>query len=138
MARTKLKVDFNDLINKPDIFMHQILPTQQTGTSQTLSVNNNGMLVGSNNAFSTSIILGQSLAGKEKIYIVEPWQSSNPIKVNEHIWISLEKDLISMTTIKKEIYKTIEETFPEIFIKIGFDFSKLAIVKREVTLEVSS
>lgn len=80
--------------------------------------------------------IGDQDTTKNKIYVVEPWQSKNPIQVEEGLWVSLEKDLISTDELKQKIMDKLEETNPEILIKMGLNSDNMKLVKREVNLEI--
>lgn len=80
--------------------------------------------------------IGDQDTTKNKIYVVEPWQSKNPIQVEEGLWVSLEKDLISNDELKQKIMDKLEETNPEILIKMGLNSDNMKLVKREVNLEI--
>lgn len=84
-----------------------------------------------------SLTLGDQDTTKNKIYIVEPWQSKNPIKVEDGLWVSLEKDLVSNDALKQKIMDRLEETNPEILIKMGINVDNMKLVKREVNIEIN-
>lgn len=85
----------------------------------------------------SSVNIGYIDQSKQKIYIVEPWQSNNPINVDGGMWISLEKDLISYDQLKRKIFDKLEETNPDILVKIGLNQNNIQLVKREVNLEIN-
>lgn len=82
------------------------------------------------------VIIGETNTNY-KIYIVEPWQSKNPILIKEGLWISLESDLIPYEEIKTEISKVLDELHPDISIKYGCNSSNITLVKNEVSLEIN-
>lgn len=84
-----------------------------------------------------SIIIGE-INQKHKIYIVEPWQTSNPIFVKPGLWISLEKDLISYDEIKVDIINVLNEERPDISLKLGLNPNNISLVKHEVSLEIKT
>lgn len=141
MARLVAKLDYNDLINKPAVHnASDTLPMNggqlTAGTYSTIAVDNKG-LIGSVNNLKNTVIIGENDKSKLKVYIVEPWQSNNPIKVKDDLWVSLEKDLISFNEIKNEIFDKILDIFPELVIKAGLNPENMSLVKSEVTLEVN-
>ncbi len=87
---------------------------------------------------NNSWVIGDQDDTKSKVYIVEPWQSKCPIQVEDGLWISLEKDLISTGELKEKIMNKLEETHPEIVIKMGINKDNMKLVKREVNLEIKS
>ena len=96
----------------------------------------NGNSITSSYNYPNSWTIGDQDTTKNKIYIVEPWQSKNPIQVEDGLWISLEKDLISNEKLKQKIMEKLEETNPEIVIKMGINPDNMKLVKREVNLEI--
>ena len=93
-------------------------------------------LNGSSYSDQNTWTFGDQDTTKNKIYVVEPWQSKNPIQVEEGLWVSLEKDLISNDELKQKIIDKLEETNPEILIKMGLNSDNMKLVKREVNLEI--
>lgn len=85
---------------------------------------------------SNEIVIGNN-EDKQKIYIVEPWQSRKPIKVKDGLWVSLEQDLISNDEIKKQILEKIEDEHPDLAIKMGLNPDNIKLVKSEVNLEIN-
>jgi len=85
----------------------------------------------------TDLTIGDNNTNKQKLYIVEPWQSRNPIEVKDGLWISLPSDMISNDEIKTYILDKLIETNPEILIKIGLNVDNIKLVKSEVTLEIN-
>jgi len=85
----------------------------------------------------TNITLGNTSHSKLKIYVVEPWQSNNPIEVEPGLWVSLEKDLKTNLEIKEKIVSTIGELHPDLIIKAG-GIENISLVKREVNIEISN
>ena len=92
---------------------------------------------GSSIQASNSVSLGDLDATKQKIYIVEPWQSKKPMQIEEGLWVSLEKDLISTDELKKKIMEKLEETNPDVVIKMGINPDNMKLVKSEVNLEIN-
>jgi hypothetical protein len=86
---------------------------------------------------SQSIQLGDTDANKQKIYIVEPWQSTKPMHIEDNLWVSLEKDLLSTKDLKKKIMDKLEESNPEILIKMGINPDNMKLVRNEVNLEIN-
>lgn len=84
-----------------------------------------------------SIIIGE-INQKHKIYIVEPWQTSNPIFVKSGLCVSLEKDLISYDEIKADIINVLNEERPDISLKLGLNSNNISLVKHEVSLEIKT
>ena len=100
------------------------------------------VLVSGSTSFShgysqNNLVLGDSDTDKTKLYIVETWQSRNPIKINEGLWVSLENDIIPNDEIKTYILDKLIETNPEILIKLGLNADNVKLVKTEVTLEIN-
>lgn len=81
--------------------------------------------------------LGEDLSEAQKIYIVEPWQSKNPIKVQEGLWVSLEHDLVSYDEIKRIIIKKLMDDNPDALIKMGINIDNVKLVKNEVNIEIN-
>ena len=84
-----------------------------------------------------SIIIGE-INHKHKIYIVEPWQTKNPIFVKSGLCVSLEKDLISYDEIKVDIINVLNEKRPDISLKLGLNPNNISLVKHEVSLEIKT
>lgn len=105
--------------------------------AQPIYTNGTITLTGSTVAPSTSVSLGETDNTKQKIYIVEPWQSKKPIQIDDGLWVSLEKDLISTDELKRKIIDKLEETNPDIVVKIGINPDNLKLVKSEVNLEIN-
>lgn len=105
--------------------------------AQPIYTNDTITLTGSTVAPSTSVSLGETDNTKQKIYIVEPWQSKKPIQIDDGLWVSLEKDLISTDELKRKIIDKLEETNPDIVVKIGINPDNLKLVKSEVNLEIN-
>jgi hypothetical protein len=110
----------------------------------TLNSSQNVVIVDSSNYMGTSkLISGSSLwigdsdEKKHKIYIVEPWQSSNPIKIDEGFWISLERDIVSTDDLKIKILKKLEDTHPEVILTTGLNIQNIKLVKSEFNLEIN-
>jgi hypothetical protein len=118
----------------------------------TLSLNTTGynfssqnvVMVDSSNYMGTSKLIsgsplwiGDSDEKKHKIYIVEPWQSSNPIKIDEGFWISLERDIVSTDDLKRKILKKLEDTHPEVILTTGLNIQNIKLVKSEFNLEIN-
>lgn len=85
----------------------------------------------------SEIKIGMDDESKHKIYIVEPWQSKNPIHVDEGLCVSLESDLIPTDEIKRKILDKLEETNPEIVIKMGMNPDNMTLTKSEVNIEIN-
>lgn len=118
----------------------------------TLSLNTTGynfssqnvVMVDSSNYMGTSKLIsgstlwiGDSDEKKHKIYIVEPWQSSNPIKIDEGFWISMERDIVSTDDLKRKILKKLEDTHPEVILTTGLNIQNIKLVKSEFNLEIN-
>lgn len=110
----------------------------------TLNSSQNVVMVDSSNYMGTSKLIsgstlwiGDSDEKKHKIYIVEPWQSSNPIKIDEGFWISLERDIVSTDDLKRKILKKLEDTHPEVILTTGLNIQNIKLVKSEFNLEIN-
>jgi len=90
-----------------------------------------------NTTDNTKHVFGDTFdVGKQKIYIVEPWQSRKPIMIDGGLYVSFEEDLISTKELKEKILNSISETHPEITVKIGLNPNDIKLVKNEVTIEI--
>jgi len=110
----------------------------------TLNSSQNVVIVDSSNYMGasklisgSSLWIGDSDEKKHKIYIVEPWQSSNPIKIDEGFWISLERDIVSTDDLKRKILKKLEDTHPEVILTTGLNIQNIKLVKSEFNLEIN-
>jgi|SaaInlStandDraft_4_1057021.scaffolds.fasta_scaffold30335_3 hypothetical protein len=90
------------------------------GSSSEMSIGNNN-----NSASST------------KIYIVEEWQSKKPIKMDNGLTISLEKDLINYDDIKKKVMNKLSEVHPDLVVRMGINHENIKLMKSEVNLEIN-
>lgn len=85
----------------------------------------------------TPIYIGEDTEDAQKIYLVKPWQSRNPINITDGLYVSLERDLISNEEIKDLILKKLEDTYPEILLKAGINRDKIKLIKSEVNIEIN-
>jgi hypothetical protein len=84
------------------------------------------------------IIIGETVENHhKKIYIVEPWQSKNPIEIESGLWISLEEDLISNEELKQKVFDKLSETNPDFIVKCGMNKDNISLRKSEVSLEIN-
>lgn len=102
-----------------------------------------GTLVGSLNdgwSFSNTnnnLIIGtENGDGTTEVYVVEKWQSKNPIDVGNGLYVSFEEDLITADEIQELVYSKIEEEYPEKAIKLGMDKNNLTIRKLSLPIEI--
>lgn len=86
---------------------------------------------------NVSVNIGDVDDNKHKIYIVEPWQSRNPVKVQNGLWVSLENDLISNDELKQRILDKLDEVRPDVIVKLGINPDNIKLVKSEVNLEIN-
>lgn len=84
-----------------------------------------------------SIIIGE-INQNHKIYIVDPWQTRNPIFIKHGLCVSLEKDLIPYDEIKVDIINVLNEERPDISLKLGLNPNNISLVKHEVSLEIKT
>lgn len=84
-----------------------------------------------------SDIIGDKSTSKNKLYLVQPWQSKNPMKIDDFLWVSTEEDLISDSEIKSAILNKLSEEFPDVYLKLGTNAEKVKLVRRDVTLEIN-
>ena len=139
MYNSCVGVDTITLNNTTSTGIYSIGSSGYGSISMTQPIYTNGTitLTGSTVAPSTSVSLGETDNTKQKIYIVEPWQSKKPIQIDDGLWVSLEKDLISTDELKRKIIDKLEETNPDIVVKIGINPDNLKLVKSEVNLEIN-
>lgn len=86
--------------------------------------------------WSGRVIVGQSDNNKQIIYIVEEWQSKNPIKFDNGLVISFENDLYTTAELEELVYNKIEEHYPEKAIKLGLNKDNIQIRKLSPTIEI--
>lgn len=82
------------------------------------------------------VIVGQTDNIKQVIYIIEEWQSKNPIKFDNGLIISFENDLYTNAELEELVYNKIEEHYPEKAIKLGLSKDNIQIRKLSPTIEI--
>lgn len=78
-----------------------------------------GTISGGLQTIGNSTIVGRSKISVNKttvLYIVQPWQSKRPIKIEEGLYVSLKKDIYTIDEIREKIVKSIVEEYPEIHV----------------------
>ena len=74
---------------------------------------------------------------KTTLYIVDEWESTNPIKIQDGLWVSLEEHMVPVDIIKDTIMTNLEQFHPETIMKLGIDRDNIKVAKRSVTLEIN-
>mgnify|MGYP005640372225 CR=1 FL=1 len=127
---SKMSKPSNATVNRPS------LGTSASMVSQVGSVLNSMANVLSSN----KLCLGsdESLRGLDNVtvFICEKWESKNPIEIENGLFISLEKDLIDLNSIKKKILSAIMDSHPDLYIKMGSNEDNLVIKKRSFPIEI--
>jgi hypothetical protein len=86
---------------------------------------------------SEGLIIGVgSNEKKQKIYICEPWQTTNPIDLGDGLIASFPDDMISEEELKKKVYNKLEELHPDKAIKLGLNEENITLRKKSVTIEI--
>ena len=79
------------------------------------------------------IIIGSS--GTTELYVVEKWQSKNPIDMGDGLYTSLKEDLLTQEEIQELIYGKLEEQHPDKAIKLGLN-NDIVIRKYMIPVEI--
>jgi hypothetical protein len=135
--------NYNDLNNMSGV---GVLNPVISAPSTISNINSYGNTIsccnGSSNSIqpvlASNVVLGDSSSTKKKLYITEIWQTKNPIRIDDNLIVSLEKDLISNDEIKTKILSIIENEHPDVYLQLGLDNKNIKLVKNEVTLEIRS
>lgn len=112
--------------------IHQVMPSITSISGSTY-----GITSSSSSNISYSSTIGDDSNDKKKIFIVQPWQSKNPIEIENGFWISLEEDMLSHDEVKKCIISKLSENHPDIIFKLGTDPDNVKLVRKDVTLEIN-
>ena len=81
----------------------------------------NGVISTYNGVISNSIQGKLVINGSNNIrlYKVDEYQTSNPIRLSNGLILSLESDLLDSDSIKKNIIDELAEKYPESYLKLG-------------------
>ena len=89
-------------------------------------------------SFTTREMENSVVIGGDKqteLYVIEKWQSKNPIDMGDGLFTSLKEDLLSPEEIQELIYSKLEEQQPDKAIKLGLN-NDIVIRKYMIPLEI--
>ena len=89
-------------------------------------------------SISTREIDGSVVIGGDKqteLYVIEKWQSKNPIDMGDGLYTSLKEDLLTQEEIQELIYGKLEEQHPDKAIKLGLN-NDIVIRKYMIPVEI--